>query len=476
MDKKDIDEDYLYEGCSKDMTFDECQLVILRNAVDKAEKIKENIILTDDLKQIISIVEKFIISKKLICYGGSAINNILPKNEQFYNRDVNIPDYDFYSANALNDAKELADIYYKNGYENVEAKSAIHYGTFKVFVNYIPIADITQIPKILFKQLLKDSIPINGILYAPANFLRMNLFIELSRPSGDVSRWEKLLKRLVLLNKHYPFIPDKKCSTIKFQRKLTKKIKNSDKLYTLTRDTLIDSEVVFFGGYALSLYGQYLNKSYKKIVNKIPDFDVLSNDPNKTAMILSKILVSNGFENIKIIKHPNIGEIIPYHVEVRVDEDTIVFIYKPIACHSYNKIELSKGKEIMIASIDTILSFYLAFYYINKPYYDKLRLLCMASFLFEVEEKNKLKQNGLLKRFSLDCYGKQETINDIRELRSKKYKQLKHDKNKKQYNLWFLKYYPAEPYKTKYTKNNNTTKKNHKRYHKRNKSKKFFWF
>ena len=41
-------------------------------------------------------------------------------------------------------------------------------------------------------------------MYAPPNFLRMSMYLELSRPEGDVSRWEKVLKRLILLNKHYP--------------------------------------------------------------------------------------------------------------------------------------------------------------------------------------------------------------------------------------------------------------------------------
>jgi hypothetical protein len=59
---------------------------------------------------MLTIVENFIIRKKLICYGGTAINNILPKYAQFYKRDIEIPDYDFFSENALEDAKELADI------------------------------------------------------------------------------------------------------------------------------------------------------------------------------------------------------------------------------------------------------------------------------------------------------------------------------------------------------------------------------
>merc|ERR1711871_731369 len=106
-------------------------------------------------------------------------------------------DYDFYSSNALNDAKELSDIYNKKGFESVEAKAGVHFGTYKVFVNYIPVADITFLEKKLFNTIYKDSIKVDGIFYCAPNYLRMSMFLELSRPMGDVSRWEKVLKRLM---------------------------------------------------------------------------------------------------------------------------------------------------------------------------------------------------------------------------------------------------------------------------------------
>jgi len=132
--------------CENDMTFEECELTILRHAVDETEELQgRKKVNSKDIQKMLTIVEDFIIKKKLICYGGTAINNILPTYAQFYKRDIEIPDYDFFSANALEDAKELADIYYKAGYTEVEAKSGVHYGTFKVFVNFIPIADITYL-------------------------------------------------------------------------------------------------------------------------------------------------------------------------------------------------------------------------------------------------------------------------------------------------------------------------------------------
>ena len=69
-----------------------------------------------EIKIIIGILEAFLQRKRLVCYGGTAINNILPIQDQFYDKDVEIPDYDFFSPNALDDAVELADIYYKKGH------------------------------------------------------------------------------------------------------------------------------------------------------------------------------------------------------------------------------------------------------------------------------------------------------------------------------------------------------------------------
>jgi hypothetical protein len=190
---------------SADVSYDEKELEILREAVDIVEKKKGEAITHDPkVKKIISIVEDFIADKKLVCYGGTAINNILPEDAQFYNKDLELPDYDFYSDNALDHAKELADIYYKAGYEDVEAKSGVHHGTYKVFVNFTGIADITQMEPALFNAISRDAIVKSGIRYAPPDFLRMAMYLELSRPDGDVSRWEKVQKRLTLLNNHYP--------------------------------------------------------------------------------------------------------------------------------------------------------------------------------------------------------------------------------------------------------------------------------
>jgi hypothetical protein len=393
---------------------------------------------------------------------------------------VELPDYDFFSPNALEDAKELADIYFKQGFTDVEAKSGQHHGTYKVYVNFIPVADITHLAKEIYTAIKKESIQVAGIRYAPPNFLRMSMYLELSRPVGDTSRWEKVLKRLILLNKHYP-LNAKNCDNISFQRGMENADK-SEEIYNNVKNTFINQGVVFFGGFAMSMYSQYMPKKNKSKVSKLADFDVLTNDPETTAEIVKERLVDIGIKNVKISKRLPVGEIVPLHYEIKVGNDTVAFVYKPIGCHSYNVIDIQKQK-VKIATIDTMLSFYLAFLYTDRPYYNMFidRILCMSQFLFEVQQKNRLSQKGLLKRFSITCYGHQETLEEMRAAKAAKYKELKQTKNMKEYNEWFLNYTPSsgtksmdsvvnkwatKPRKTKTSKtnkkknNNAKTKKN----------------
>ena len=452
---------YNNDICSNNMSFDDCEIAILRQAVDVAE-LKQGLrkVNNDDIKTILKIVEDFIQSEGLICYGGTAINNLLPKSAQFYKRDLEIPDYDFYSSDALNDAKKLANIYFEAGYIDVEAKSGVHYGTFKVFVNYIPIADITMMHKTIYDTLSKDAISISGIKYAPPNFLRMSMYLELSRPDGDVSRWEKVMKRLNLLNKQYPFDSNKNCKLIDF-KKVSKTTSDKNlKLNGILRDIFIDNGLVFFGGYSTQLYSKYITcKKSKKSLLAIPDFDILSEDPCKSAIIAKESLLRLDYTNVTTVKHNAIGDLIPEHVELIVDGNSMAFIYKPVACHSYNEVEV-EDKTINIATIDTILAFYLSFLYADMPYYDKDRLLCIAMFLFNIQCKNRFTQTGILKRFNIDCYGKQNTLEDMRSIKSDKFEEFKLDRLNPEYEMWFLNYKPNKMIELPNRNKNKTMKSN----------------
>ena len=611
-----------HDKTEQKMSFEEKELEILREAVDLVEKRKGAAVIQDPkVQDIITIVEKFIADKKLVCYGGTAINNILPEDVQFYNKDIELPDYDFYSDKALDHAKELADIYYKAGYEDVEAKSGVHHGTYKVFVNFTGIADITNMEPALFKVISRDAIIKKNIRYAPPDFLRMAMYLELSRPDGDVSRWEKVQKRLTLLNTHYP-LKGYECDKIEYQRgfdgatsgsktgevsisrkrsattptrtrtqtqtqtrshtrsrtvkrggggdidsakahkreairQIVKKYKGLDTymkhlynevrsheetigdftysveedklthryrliaryerlfgkddefvlysmksidldveadaatprpgrrsrsrsreeeysvdktkvsysshrekelaetdIYNIVRRVFIKNRAVFFGGYANILYSRYMPKHQRRIIQQIPDFDILSENPRDLCDEVVRELTAHKYTDVKYTKHAGVGEVISEHYDIRVGDEVIAFLYKPLACHSYNTIRINGddvgggkkggGESIRIATIDTMLSFYLAFIYADRVYYDINRILCMSQFLFDVQQHNRLKQSGLLRRFSINCYGKQPTLESMRFEKTAKYEELKGKRESREFEEWFLRYIPYE--------------------------------
>ena len=167
-------------------------------------------------------------------------------------------------------------------------------------------------------------------------------------------------------------------------------------------------------------------------------------------------LIANGVNNTVIEKMPRIGEIVSDHYKISVGKEIIVLIYKPTACHSYNTIKLN-NHVIKVASIDTMLMFYLAFSFADREYYDEGRIMCLTSLLFHIQNYNRLKQKGLLKRFGRLCYGTQETLETIRKEKAKKYEELKGNKRSAEYERWFLRYVPLMSRSTK-TRDNRRTK------------------
>lgn len=450
--------------CEKGLSFEECELAILRSAIEDIENIEgSKLVKNPEIQKMLATVEDFIRDKELVCYGGTAINNLLPEKDQFYNKNVDLPDYDFFSMKPLEHAKELADIFSEQGYDEIEAKAGMHPGTFKVFVNFIPIADITFLVPEIFKSIKKEAIQIDGILYTPPDYLRMSMYLELSRPKGDVSRWEKVLKRLTLLNKYYP-LRGIECEKQELQRRMENKELDGKRLFEELRRILVNHGAVFFGSMGVSLIKN--TTGIRKKVQPIPDFDVLSKDPKRLATIVRERLKRFGLDKIEIIKRKGIGEVISPHYEVKVYGDTVLMIYEPLACHSYNVVHYKK-MAIRIATIDTMLSFYLAFLYSSRSYYIPDRIVCLAADLFEIQRKHRLSQHGLLKRFSLTCIGQQETLEDIRSHKTERFKQLSKNKNTREYEFYFLKYNPndkkakAKTQKRKVKKGGRRTRKNY---------------
>jgi hypothetical protein len=70
-------------------SYEEKELKILRNAIDNATYIiGKKLVQSDTIKNIISILETFLRTHKILCYGGTAVNNILPEQYRFYSKYI----------------------------------------------------------------------------------------------------------------------------------------------------------------------------------------------------------------------------------------------------------------------------------------------------------------------------------------------------------------------------------------------------
>ena len=143
------------------------ELKRLEDAIDQADDILHyETAHNPELLYATDIVENFLRRKRRVCYGGTAINAILPEKMKFYDKDKDLPDYDFFSPNPQDDLLLLAKDLQHAGFTEVTERIGIHEGTHKLLVNFIAIADITYMNPDLYKIVHQRALKKDGIWFA----------------------------------------------------------------------------------------------------------------------------------------------------------------------------------------------------------------------------------------------------------------------------------------------------------------------
>jgi len=424
------------------------------------KKDKKTTYLSDTLLQV---VESFMKRKKRICYGGTAINSILPKEKQFYNYDVDIPDYDFFSPCALDDAKELCNLFKKENVFHVEGKNAVSFGTYKVFVNFVPIADITQIHQTFYDYLVKYGVDVNGILYTPPSYLRMSLHQELARPKGDISRWEKIYQRMQLLNTYFPILT--KPLSERQHHYIKIRSKHFENKYDVLYDFFRKNKYIFCNLHLVScLYKKHFK--YKKCDKNERDFFLVYVDDLKTTVSSLKDL---NLDEISIKNQESNYKFIGDYAFLYYKERRIGILFQTNSCLSYIETK-NKNKKIRVGNIDTLLNLYFSIILMEIEGINYNVALSVIGELNNIVDKyeeyiNKgIKENDILTRFKLPCLGDQEDLPKILRTRQRKFRELKHNKSSIDYKKWFFRYTPTldidkEENKSKTSKNKKTKDK-----------------
>lgn len=313
-------------------------------------------------KDITNIILDFVRKNKRKIYGGYALNNLVidkNKKEGFY-KDYQTPDIDFYSPSPIEDLINLCNILNKAGYKRVIGKEARHIDTYTIFVNFQLYCDITYVPKNIYNRMpFKEVDTINYIhpFFMAIDYLRM-----ITDPLASYWRIEKSLKRMVLLQKHYPLpIINKPIEIINSTPDL-------DKAVNLITDFLINNKsCIVIGFYAYDYFvakSETKNKNIKQIT--IPYHEIISTnyktDFDEINNLLKKIF---GPDRISHKEYFPFFQFTGYSVELLIDNEVVCIIYShnnkclpylTLPAVNFTKDNLTKSKgEIIIGTFSLTL-------------------------------------------------------------------------------------------------------------------------
>lgn len=438
----------------------EKQLLRLESLIDQ----KETLIEDEYYEKYAPIYEHarlFLKKKKVLLYGGTAINALLPKKHKFY-REKELPDYDVFIVGAKKHGMEAVRYFKKHGYEATTLVDALHPDSFKIIVNGLTVVDMTSVSRAFFKILADDKrdTPI-GIPTVNPQFLRLSLHMLLSQPK-DAFRWKKILVRMLAFYKTFP--PKHLCplpsvaapdaAPTPHPAFHDQEIAHRMVYQTLQEETL---EWVKSRGYVLfspDAWVRLLPKNLKNthlnaITQRLKD-SVFSPDHHHQVPMDLLIDVSEGSMNqlqkdwekhirdliqkhdlaldmkrihltySKIVSHP----LVPTHQYALLNGIPIVGFYIAPACLSYITLDTttqrvlspseSKTKTgshhhyLRIANIQSVLRIYLQLLLAKKTLMSMDRLECITNFLTLLSLGAILKTTpGFLKSFVLTCYGHQ---------------------------------------------------------------------
>jgi hypothetical protein len=367
----------------------------------------------DDYKYVFDETIKIIKNMRILLYGGTAINEILPDNLKIYGK-YTLPDIDIFTTNALKKANYIADKLKYKKFKAVSVSEAFHKNTFKVFAEGVQVLDITEVSENAFRTLSKNSkISDMGIKVVNVQFLRLTLHMLLSQ-SNDSQRWGKVFKRLALFYKEYPPIIDLNIKV------LPSKIEEDNKKNLLIGNIymyLENSEFVLFGPNEVKfILEQKQNLLNLNIYNINPQIFLLVKTNNLKNVAIKMIKKLNLFNNsnIEISKVYKNNYFIYDHVIIKYNNVPLIVLFRAESCMTYNIYN-----NYRIATINTIIRMYLAIIISgDSKFYKYTKILeSAANQLAQYQQDFKNSKNILLQTFVTQCYGEYESLQTLRRNR-----------------------------------------------------------
>jgi len=360
----------------------------------------------------IGIVEKFLRAKRRVCYGGQAINAHLPLKHKFYDPETTIPDYDFLTPDSKSDLEDLTAMLKDEGFTDIGVRPGMHEGTTKVYVNYTPVADVTEINPVFYSIISKRSVNKAGIYYMDPNTLRMMIYLELSRPRGEVERWEKVYERLMLLNTYAPM---KGCKLGSSKQSSKKVGRLPSELRSMIVDFIISEQRILCGADVIDYYSHRLQSKANPVHWLLGGRSPLlfySERPDDDVAALQRR--ADGAFTFK--KFAAVAEFFPpiYMGYMRGTTKPVVAIIQTTACHSYNSVSLNDGRRIFLASFDTLVTLYLSFLFRStlEAFFGR-PILCLVERVMTLQASFRKSPRSPFPFISIECMGHQKSYKSL---------------------------------------------------------------
>jgi hypothetical protein len=394
--------------------------LVTEAAAEAADLRDQDLVKDPAMRRALGVVEDFLRSSKRVCYGGMAINAHLPTSLKFYDFAKVLPDYDFFTPDPDADVAILTRKLRAAGFDEISARVGMHEGTTKVFVNYTAVADITETPNWLYQLLLKRSIVEDGIHYADADFLRMNMYLELSRPRGEVERWDKVYKRLLLLNQAGR--RKNLCKTKKRQNHMPKDV------HELVMDYVINMKLIFAGADIQRIYNHPTTKSAGYVLKSGSPIIVFAESPELHVSIVRQILKkAEPNSNVTTVHWAPVGEMVPELFGIRVDGRLVFLCVKEVYCNSYNEVNIPGRRVLRVASLDTAITLFYSLTFVKGL--DGIvpsSTGCFASTLVEISRTTRdAGKSSVFPLFSTSCSGHQPSKPSLLRAKASRIRRLK---------------------------------------------------
>jgi len=248
------------------------------------------------------------------------------------------------------------------------------------------------------------------------------MYLELSRPRGELSRWEKVYERLLLFNE---FLPPTSCSKAN-QGKGLKGFVTAEQVEKVL-SFIIENDCIFAGADLANLYEDTLRKikgmkqrGSKWILSSKKPIVFLSTDPEKHAQeLVYGWDTTDTSKKLSIKTHTSTDvDLVPSMTFIYQGKRLCVLIVHQSACQAYFTVALGPSRNLKIASMDTLITLYFSLGLYRSVFFDIGSMECLAEKLVQISLKARSNPHTFPFPFiSIKCVGHQKTLPSL--IRSK---------------------------------------------------------